>query len=269
MRSRFATLFFVLSLLLIILPSCNLSENEKAEIAKILEIRENLLNKGDIKSLEAFVTADFPSKKEYFDQLTYQRQYFLGLSYNMNAIKVLSSSMAGKKAHLLVSYDISFKSPEDVAETVWLDRKENITMVKEKIGWKIGDIKEIKNTGRKIEPQVVHDVFFVLDTRKTALNNGDYELFDTIISENYPQREKLIDDFKQNAAAFIDINYGLKGRRLQYLSEQLDEVRVTQNFDLVFNIKGSDAFEKIEDQRELISLKKIGEEGWKIVDGLR
>jgi len=49
----------------------------------------------------------------------------------------------------------------------------------------------------------------------------------------------------------------------------MDEARVIQYFDLVFNIKGLDEAEKIEDQSELISLKKMPDNTWKITDGLK
>lgn len=265
-RSVLLLLFFPVAVLI---SSCDLSQNQKAEVVKILEIREDLLNKGDIKSFEILMTEDFPDKKKYVDQLTYQYQYFLRLAYDMNTIDILSSSILGNRAHLMLSYDISFRNPDDVAETFWLDRKEDVIMVKEKIGWKIADIKDMKDTGRKIDPQTVHGIFFALDTRKTALNNGDHELFQTVLSENYPEREKLVDNFKKNASAFINVNYGLKNRRFQYVSPSMDEARVIQYFDLVFNIKGLDEAEKIEDQSELISLKKMPDSTWKITDGLK
>ncbi|HPA57277.1 MAG TPA: hypothetical protein PLX56_00325 [bacterium] len=269
MQNRCSAIILFFSLIAGIFSSCNLSQDQKANIVKILEIRESLVNSGDVKSLEVLMTEDFPDKKEYLDQMTYRYQYFLKFSYDMNTIDILSSSVLGNRAHLMLSYDLSFRNPDDVAETFWLDRKEDVIMVKEKIGWKIADIKEMKNTGRKIDPQTVHDIFFALDTRKTALNNGDHELFSTIIWEKYPDREKLVDNFKKNASAFINVNYGLKNRKFQYVSPSMDEARVIQYFDLVFNIKGFDAAEKIEDQSELISLKKMPDNTWKITDGLK
>nr|HQI05904.1 hypothetical protein [bacterium] len=193
MQNRCSAIILFFSLIAGIFSSCNLSQDQKANIVKILEIRESLVNSGDVKSLEVLMTEDFPDKKEYLDQMTYRYQYFLKFSYDMNTIDILSSSVLGNRAHLMLSYDLSFRNPDDVAETFWLDRKEDVIMVKEKIGWKIADIKEMKNTGRKIDPQTVHDIFFALDTRKTALNNGDNELFSTVIWEKYPDREKLVD----------------------------------------------------------------------------
>jgi hypothetical protein len=269
MQNRCSVLFLFFFLTSILVSSCDLSPERKADIVKILEIREDLVNKGDVKSLEVLMTDDFPDKKKYIDQLTYQYQYFLRLAYDMNTIDILSASILGRRAHLLVSYDLVFRNPDDVAETFWLDRKEDVIMVREKIGWKIADIREMKNTGRKIDPQTVHDIFFALDTRKTALNNGDHELFSTVIWEKYPDREKLVDNFKKNASAFINVNYGLKNRKFQYVSPSIDEARVIQYFDLVFNIKGLDEAEKIEDQSELISLKKMPDNTWKITDGLK
>lgn len=269
MKRSSSVFFLILFAVSGFISSCGLSQDRKAEMVKILEIREDLLNKGDVRSLEVLMTEDFPDKKEYLDQMTYRYQYFLKFSYDMNTIDILSSSVLGNRAHLMLSYDLSFRNPDDVAETFWLDRKEDVIMVKEKIGWKIADIKEMKNTGRKIDPQTVHDIFFALDTRKTALNNGDNELFSTVIWEKYPDREKLVDNFKKNASAFINVNYGLKSRRFQYVSPSMDEARVIQYFDLVFNIKGLDSVEKIEDQSELISLKKMPDNTWKITDGLK
>lgn len=266
--SKFLKVLFLI-MTVSIFYGCTLSTDEKAEAAKILEIREDLLNKGDINALELLFTDDFPDRKNYLDQLQYQRQYFQNFLFDMNSISIVSASNISKKMKVVSDYDISYKSPEDIAEIFWLGRKEEIVLVKENIGWKIADIKEIKNTGRKIDPQTVHGIFFALDTRKTALNNGDHELFETVIGENYPDREELIDDFKKNANAFININYGLKSRKFQYVSEKMDEARVIQFFDLVFNIKGLDSVEKVEDQKELISLKKMPDNTWKITDGLK
>jgi len=256
----FAPLFFV---------SCTISNDEKAEAVKIVEIREDLLNKGDINSLGLLLTDDFHDRKDYLNQLKYQQQYFFRFSYDINSIDVIDSSRLFSKMIILIDHDLSYKGPDDVAEVFWLGRKEEIHLIKEKIGWKISLIKEVKNTGRKIDAQTVHDIFFALDTRKTALNNGDVELFETIIDEKYPQREVLIDNFKKNAAAFINVNYGLNGRKFQYISDRMDEARVIQYFDLVFNISGLDQSEKIEDQREIISLKKMSDGTWNITDGLK
>jgi len=266
---RISSLFFIVLISAITFISCDISTEEQAEAAKILSIREDLLNKGDIKSFSILLTDDYPDRANYLDQLIYQRQYFSRYSYDINSMEILSVSPFKSTVQMLVDYDISFKNPDDPAETFWLGRKEEAILKKEDIGWKIALIKEIKNTGRKIDPQTVHDIFFALDTRKTALNNGDIELFKTVIDEKYPKRDQLIEDFKKNSEAFINVNYGLSGRKFQYISEKLDEARVIQYFDLVFNIKGFDKSEKIEDQREIISLKRSGDNIWKITDGLK
>ena len=172
--------------------SCTISNDEKAAAVKIVEIREDLLNKGDINSLGLLLTDDFHDRKDYLNQLKYQQQYFFRFSYDINSISVIDSSRLSEKMILLVDHDLSYKGPDDVAEIFWLGRKEEVHLIKEKIGWKISLIKEIKNTGRKIDAQIMHDIFFALDTRKTALNNGDFELFETIIDENYPKRAEQI-----------------------------------------------------------------------------
>lgn len=269
MKNRGLKVFLFCVPFLFIFSACNISNDEKAEAVKILEIREDLLNKGDIDSLALLLTDNFPDRKKFVSQLKYRYQYFHHFSYDINSLNVIDSSNVLKKITFLIDHDLSYKTPDDVAEVFWLGRKEEVVMKKEDIGWKISSINEIKDTGRKIDAQTVHDIFFALDTRKTALNNGDVELFETIIDEKFPERELLVDNFKKNAEAFINVNYGLNGRRFQYISDKTDEARVIQYFDLVFTIKGLDESEKIEDQKEIISLSKKSDGTWKITDGLK
>lgn len=261
--------FAVITAFMIFLSSCSLPESEMPEVMKILEIREAKLNAGDIKSVDLLLTDSFPDRKNYLVQLNLQQQYFLKYSYSMNSTRVNGSSMIPKKIDLEIDYDLAYRAPEDVSETYFIGRKETISLVKESIGWKISDIKEISGAGRKINSQVVHDIFFTLDTRKTALNSGDFELFSTIIDQSYKGRAELLDNFKKNAEAFINVNYALNGRDFQYISPSMDEARVVQYYNLVFKVKGIDATEKVEDQKEIISLKKNSNGSWTITDGLK
>lgn len=256
-------------LLFLFSAGCSLSESETSEVIKIIEIREAKLNAGDIKSVALLVADNYPDRKEYLEQLNLQQQYFSNYSYDINSTSIKKVSIFHKEIEMEIDYDLSYRSPQDAAPAFWLGRKEKVVLVKEKIGWKIAEIKDIADAGRKVDPQTVHDIFFALDTRKTALNNGDSELFKTVIDEKYPGREELIDNFKKNSEAFINVNYSLTGRKFQYVSPQKDEARVVQYFNLLFKIKGLDQTEKVEDQREIISLKQKEKGIWAIVDGLK
>lgn len=249
--------------------SCSLSETQTADVMKILEIRAAKLNAGDINSVDLLLADSFPDRKNYLSQLNLQQQYFLRYAYTMNSTKINDVADLGKSAMIEVDYDLQYRGPEDVAETFWIGRKETVLMVKDKIGWKIADIKFVEGSGRKIDPQTVHDIFFALDTRKTALNNGDVELFKSVIDNFYSSRNELVENFKKNATAFIDVNYNLTGREFQYISPALDEARVVQYYNLIFKVKGLDTAENIEDQREIISLKKSSSGTWTITDGLK
>lgn len=269
MSNRLSIVCLVFFVFLFVFAGCSLSDDEKADVIKILEIREELLNKGDVKSLRVLLAENFPERTTYLNQIQYQQQYFSRFSYDLNTIDFLPSLNFFKKAVVKIDYDISYKDPNEVAEVFWLDRKEEVVLVKEKIGWKIAEIKEDKDSGRKIDSKTVHNIFSALETRQSALNNGDFELFETVIDISYPEREVLLENFKKNLLAFTNVNYGLKGREFQYISQNKDEARVVQFFDLVFNIKGLDQMEKVQDQREIISVKLNKNGLWQITDGLK
>ncbi len=174
-----------------------------------------------------------------------------------------------RKVNALVDFDLTFKTPEDPAATLLLGRLEKVVLVKEKIGWKIDSIEEEKESGRKIGPQLVHDIFFPLDTRKIALSNNDYELFESVIHPDFASKEELLSDFRQNSEVFSEINYALRGRRLVSVSNDGKNAEVIQYFDLAFKTKEGGISEKLENQKEVISLKKSDDGTWKIIGGLR
>lgn len=255
-------------LILAFFASCSLPQSELPDVMKILDIREAKLNSGDINSVGLLISDDFPDRKDYITQLNLQQQYFTRYSYSMNTTKIIDSSFFPKKIELEVDYDLSYSAPEDPAETYFIGRKEIVKLVKEKIGWKISGIKFVEGSGRKIDARTVHDIFFALETRKSALNSGDVELFKTVIDDSYKGRDELIENFRKNAEAFINVNYGLKGREFQYISPEMDSARVVQHYDLVFKVKGLDKTEKVEDQKEIISLKLKEKGVWTITEGL-
>ena len=150
-----------------------------------------------------------------------------------------------------------------------MGRLEKVTLLKEKIGWKIDNIEEIKDSGRKIAPQLVHDIFHPLDTRKIALSNNDFQLFESVIHPDFASRNELLSDFKENAEVFSDINYALKSRKLLSVSTDEKNAEVIQYFDPAFKTKEGGISEKLENQQEVISLKKTDDGTWKIVGGLR
>ncbi|MBO4711434.1 hypothetical protein J5681_05895 [bacterium] len=267
--NKISILFWSALIFALLFTGCSLPEDEKKDVIKILEIREELSNSGQTNKLAIILTDNFPNRKEYLDQLKYRHFYFTEYNYEINTINLTSYNPLTKKAVAIIDFDILFKTPEDPAATIFLDRTEKVTLVKEKIGWKIDNIEEIKDSGRKIAPQLVHDIFHPLDTRRVALSNNDYELFESVIHNDFASRKELLSDFKQNAEVFSEINYGLKGRKLISVSSDENNAEVIQYFDLAFKTKEGGVSEKIENQKEVISLKKADDGTWKIVGGLR
>lgn len=269
MMNKISCLFFTILVSSLFFTACSLPEEEKKDAVKILEIREGLSNKGLTNKLSVIMTDSFPNRKEYLDQLNYRHFYFTEYDYSINSINFTSYNPLTKKASALVDFDLLFKTPEDPAATMLLGRLEKVTLVKEKIGWKIDNIEEIKDSGRKIAPQLVYDIFHPLDTRKTALSNKDFQLFESVIHKDFSAREELLSDFKENAEVFSDINYALKGRKLLSVSTDEKNAEVIQYFDLAFKTKEGGVSEKLENQQEVISLKKADDGNWKIIGGLK
>ena len=262
-------LFFAIFVSAFFFTGCSMPEEDKKDVLKILEIREDLSNKGQTNKLEVLLTDDFPNRKEYLDQLKYRNFYFTEYDYSINSINFVSYNPLTKKATTLVDFDLTFKVPEDPAATMLLGRLEKVILSKEKIGWKIAEIEEVKDSGRKIAPQLVHDIFYPLDTRKTALSNNDYELFESVIHHDLASRDELLADFRQNGEVFSEINYALKGRKLLSVSTDEKNAEVIQYFDLAFKTKEGGISEKLENQKEVVSLKKSDDGTWKIIGGLR
>jgi hypothetical protein len=267
--SKISLLFFAALVFSLVFTGCSLPEEEKKDVLKILEIRESLSNNGQTNKLAILLTDDFPNRKEYLDQLKYRNFYFTEYDYSINSINFTSYNPLTKKAVALVDFDLTFKLPEDPAPTLLLGRVENVILIKQKIGWKIDNIEEIKDSGRKISPQLVHDIFYPLDTRKTALSNNDFQLFESVIHPDFVSRNELLSDFKENAEVFSDINYALKGRKLISVSTDEKNAEVIQYFDLAFKTKEGGVSEKLENQKEVVSLKKSDDGTWKIIGGLR
>lgn len=265
MRSRglWLVLFFAL-----FFSACTISEEDRKSIHKVIEIRESLLNKGDIiKSYGALLTADFPKKSEYLKQLNMQHFYLSNYSYLIRTVKPGDSQSLGKKSVYTVEYNLTYKLPDDKAETVYLNRVEKLTFKKDDIGWRIAAVEEDKNSGTKIKPDTVYGIYYALDTRKSALLAKDTELFETIISDKYKGRKKLIDNFKKNQEAFSQITYTLKGREMDNISKDRKKVEVIQFYDLGFRIKGKEDLTEVKDQKEIITLEREGEV-WKVTAGL-
>ena len=269
MTNKIIVLFLTILAAALLFTGCSLPEEEKKDVLKILEIREELSNKGQTNKLAVIMTDTFPNKKEYLDQLKYRHFYFTEYDYAINSINFTTYNPLTKKAVAQIDFDLSFKTHEDPAATVFLGRLEKVTLLKEKIGWKIDDIEEIKDSGRKIAPQLVHDIFHPLDTRKIALSNKDFQLFEGIVHKDFNAKDELLSDFKKNAEVFSDINYALKGRKLLSVSTDEKNAEVVQYFDLAFKTKEGGISEKLENQKEIISLKKSDDGTWKIVGGLR
>ncbi len=267
--NKINALFFVVLTSSFLFSGCSLPENEKKDVLKILEIREELSNNGQINKLAVLLTDDFPNRKEYLDQLKYRNFYFTEYEYSINSINLASYNPLTKRVMAIVDFDLTFKVPEDPAATILFGRVENVNLVKEKIGWKIDSIEEMKESGRKIAPQLVHDIFYPLDTRKTALSNNDFQLFESVIHNDFSSRNELLSDFKENSEVFSEINYGLKGRRLISVSTDEKNAEVIQYFDLAFKTKEGGISEKLENQKEVVSLKKSDDGTWKIIGGLR
>ena len=202
--NKISVLFFIALASAFLFSSCSLPENEKKDVLKILEIREDLFNSGKVNKMAALLTDDFPDRKEYLDQLKYRNFYFTEYDYAINSIDFLSYNLLTKKTVAMVNFDLSFKVPESPADTVFLGRIEKVTLKKEEIGWKIAAIEEISDSGKKIEPQLVYDIFHPLDSRKIAISNGDFPLFESVIHPDFASREEFLSDFKKNSEFFSE-----------------------------------------------------------------
>ena len=269
MMNKISYLFLTILFTSLLFTACSLPDEEKKDVLKILEIMEDLSNKGQTNKLAVIFTDSFPNRKEYLDQLKYRHFYFTEYDYSINSINFTSYNPLTKKASALIDFDLLFKTPEDPAPAMLLGRLEKVTLLKEKIGWKIDNIEEIKDSGRKIAPQLVHDIFYPLDTRKTALSNNDFQLFESVIHADFASRDELLSDFKENAEVFSEINYAIKERKLLSVSTDEKNAEVMQSFDLAFKTKEGGISEKLENQKEVISLKKSDDGNWKIIGGLR
>ncbi|MBO7128130.1 hypothetical protein J6W78_11395 [bacterium] len=269
MMNKISYLFLTILFTSLLFTACSLPDEEKKDVLKILEIREDLSNKGQTNKLAVIFTDSFPNRNEYLDQLKYRHFYFTEYDYSINSINFTSYNPLTKKASALIDFDLLFKTPEDPAPAMLLGRLEKVTLLKEKIGWKIDNIEEMKDSGRKIAPQLVHDIFYPLDTRKTALSNNDFQLFESVIHADFASRDELLSDFKENAEVFSEINYAIKERKLLSVSTDEKNAEVMQSFDLAFKTKEGGISEKLENQKEVISLKKSDDGNWKIIGGLR
>ena len=229
--------FFFVALAIFVSSGCTLSEDDSNDALKIIEIREDLTNKGKTSSLAVIFSDDFPNRKDFLNQEKYRHFYFTEYDYKINSVKFLSYNPLTKKTAAMINFNLVFKIREDPAPTVLLGRNEKVTLVKEKIGWKIADIEEIKDSGRKVAPQTVHDIFYPLDARKTAISNGDSELFESVIHPNFADRAGLLEDFRKNAEVFSEINYGLRGRELSNISSDGTNAEVIQYFDLALKTR--------------------------------
>ncbi len=261
---------FFLYFFLIVFTGCTISEKERSDIITVIELRENALNKGDIKSYRALLSDSFENLNEHMEQLKLRNQYLRGFVYIFTSTRIDKVSSFGKRADVVVEFDLEYQRPDDPAPHVWLKRQETISFVKDPVGWRISGVKDKENSGTMIEPKTVHGIYHALDTRISALNNGDIELFETVVDDNYSGRKELISNFKANQEVFSDINYQLDGRRLLFISDTMDEARVEQIYSLSFKIKDFENHERFKNQKEIISLRRDGRKGfWTITDGLR
>jgi hypothetical protein len=264
-------LFFLIAVLSVFLfQSCSIPEEERAKIINVIELREHVMNEGDISSYRALLSDSFEDLGGHMEQMKLRNQYLGGFHYLFKTTQVARVSSFGKKADIDIEFDLTYKRPDDPAPHVWLDRLETVSFIKEGIGWRISGVKDIKNSGIMISPEIVQGIYHTLDTRISALNNSDAELFDTIVSPDYPGREEILSNFTANKAVFSDINYELAGRRFLFISPNMDEARLEQIYSLSFKITGTEDFERFKGQKEIISLRKLpGQDIWIITDGLK
>lgn len=267
MKNRIKLLIPAFFILLSLICGCSIPDAEREEVTKILKIREGLLNQGKINSLDLLLTDDFENRKKYVEQLQYQQIYFTEYEYKMDNVDFVSYSAFPKSAEVKIKYNISFRNPGSVGATVWLARVEKMKLKREKIGWKIASIADEKESGQKVDAQTTHDIFKTLDARVMAYGNGDTELFKTLFSDDFKKREKYIQEFRENVEAFGSMIFKINGRRLIYFSEENNEARVIQSYDMILNLKEGGEAQKIEKQKELVTLKKSPAGEW-LITGL-
>jgi len=272
MRNSVAAFLFLFLFLFSFLcfSGCSLPENERAKIITVIELRENALNSGDVQSYRAMLSDSFKDLGKHMEQVKLRNQYLSGFVYTFTSTQVSEVSNFGKKVIISVEFDLTYKRPDDPGPYVWLNSLEFITFVKDEIGWRISNIEDRENSGMIIKPIVTQAVFHALDTRIAALNNGDSDLFETIVATDYPQRKEIISNFAANSEVFSDINYEVHNRKFLFIAPTMDEARLEQIYSLSFKIKGTEDFERFKNQKEIISLKRDWSNGnWVITDGLK
>lgn len=268
MNSKISILFFVF--LAFFFVSCSISPEDREAIVTVIELRENAINSGDVVSYRALLSDSFDDIDKHMEQVKLRNQFLHNLTYLFTTTQVSKVSGFGKQADIDVEFYLTYKRPDDVAPYVWIDREETISFKKDDIGWRITGVKDVKDSGTMIKPETVQAVFHTLDTRISALNNGDVELFDTIVYKNYPGRKEVTGNFAANKEVFSDINYELQGRRFLFMSENMENTRLEQTYSLSFKIKDTEEFQRFKNQKEVISLKRDPQKNiWVITDGLK
>ena len=63
MMNKISVLFLMILAAALLFTGCSLPEDEKKDVLKILEIREDLSNKGQTNKLAVIFTDNFPNKK--------------------------------------------------------------------------------------------------------------------------------------------------------------------------------------------------------------
>ncbi len=111
------------------------------------------------------------------------------------------------------------------------------------------------------------DVFAVLDIRAIAINNKSPKDMNYVLSAEYPEREKVMQNFMMNATYFERMNYELVERKILSYSPISKKVSVEQIYNLSFKMPDK-PLKELKNKKELIVLQK-GEKNWKVIEGIK
>jgi ribosomal protein S13 len=144
--------------------------------------------------------------------------------------------------------------------------KKEMVFIKGKQSWKILSMTTIKGSGNTVDKQLLHALYQALDTRISALNNKDMELFATVLSQKLPNKNAIIEDLKKSITAFKDIVYILVERHPVEISDT--KATVVQNYEMRLTLPDGTQ-QKLPAMAEKLTLEPNSSGVWQIVGGLK
>lgn len=254
-------------ILTFIITGCSFpSADDKENIIALTDIYANAFENSDKKALTYALAEDFPDKRKIIKQLEYQNLYIKDILFAKTTFTITDTSFLSKTITGKMTYDISYTKKEELLPSLTRGREMTMVFQKGRHGWKILSITKNKKSGTAVDKKLLHPLYHALDTRISALNNKDMDLFSTILSPKLPKRKAIIDDLKKSIDTFKDIVYILRSRKLIELNEQ--KATVTQKYEMLLTLPDGTQ-QKLPTMVEKLTLEPDKTSGeWRIIDGL-